>query len=1061
MDDGDISAAGPEEREIPLRELLARNQTDVLPPPVRSEFTLPFDKLSPPMFERLVAETVWLVDGLNPMRIYGRSGQDQGGLDLIGYQGTDLHVYQVRRIAELTPAALRKAVTDFTDPKPPKQRKGSKASKAQKPSRRFDAQRFVLVTACSVPDRHVEDELRQLKLQYAGDIEIDLYDGQELLRKLMNRGALVSVIFGPEWAKATCGHESPEDPQTPDGRLLLNDPIEMLNLGSLRAQAEELEATAPGEAAELFGQLSKALYDKRFAPYGRTWKARQRDALRAADDTSRAFTVALELLIDLYEAGQHIHSEAQVVGALADALGAPAIDAAVIAAALSDWSENGYELEPVSEALQNLVEANHAFAGQLVLLIAEQIVTDDDPRDDFALLLDVAKVVVGKLPGGAIKTRLQCCIADLQVHAGTEPANAFAELTRQAQGGWLSASLGALVLRRAARALAFSGKAEDAIAAYRRAVIEAADVDHGGDVRDALRSIALISDTFETHNDSFRSSRVIGTRARLLQGSDDAALAAMDALIDNKLAQAHRSAHHWVRHERTSGSLFDETVARKRYGDVFARADMPAQAVRQYVVAGAHKEAVTAARNASEPLDVSMYLTARFPAWVHASAAAVCTAQVDLIPDDRVPAIASALVTIIDSASPRSVFGPDPVKHAVGALGALERRLPVDAAHRLLPMMLNLVPREAGHYRRIDNEMLSFFAACVQLPDDALAASAAEALLQCAQLNIHGADRQLFMMDAHRDVVLDELQQLARSGNDLAIQTLAAWQFATDEVVVAARSAAGQLLDQQVGHARNSWSLGSDLGRQIILLHTALAPERTAIEPDLAELRDRVVLHLLARAEDHHDIAPSRSEALRALRGFKDRVPAPLRTEVCTQLIALHDNPQLNEEDRYHQQSLHPLSRGRMNLGSELLGAEALHTASIYADEPSQAHAIYGRLQPALYSSLPDHVDAMHRGDTLVYVNRLISITPDFLVTHPAANIRQAAVVCWTTQQDRNPDLAQVFAEDTNRGVRNNLARYLADTRNDPTGRFVEILHKLKNDPSASVRKTASTQQHS
>lgn len=1054
MDGGGTHEGDLDQAEIPLRALLARNRTEELPPPARSEFSLPFDKLSPPMFERLVAETVWLVDGLNPIRIYGRSGQDQGGLDLIGYQGTDLHVYQVRRIDKLTPSKLRKAVTDFTDPKPPK------GSKGKKPSRRFDAQRFVLVTACTVDDRHVEDELVELKRKYAGDIEIDLYDGQELLRKLMNRGALILSIFGPEWAKAVCGHEAPDNPETPDGRLLLNDPIEMLGLGSLRAEAEAMEATSPSEAAQLFGQLSKALYDKRFAPYGRIWKARQRDALRAASNAASAFTVAMELLIDLYEAGQHVHSEAQVVSTLADALDARAVDAAVIAAALDDWPEYGYELAPVSDALRNLVEANHAFAGQLVVLIAEQIVTDDDPRDDFTLLLDVANAIVGKLSDKTHRTRLRCCIADLQVHAGADPIVAFADLTRDAQGGWLSASLDALALRRAARALAFAGKAEDAIAMYRRAVIDAAAADHGGDARDALRSIAHIADRFETRNDPFRSSRVIGTRARLLQGSDDAALVAMESLIDNKLADAHRSAHHWVRHERISGSLFDEAVARKRHGDVFARADMPAQAVRQYVLAGARKEAVSAARNTSEPLDVSMYLTARFPTWVHAGAAAVCTVQADLIPDDRVLATAMALLTIIESEVPRSIFRPDPVKYGVGALAALEWRLPVEAAQRLLPRMLNLIPREAGHYRFVDDEMLSFFSTCVQLPDDATASTGARALLRCAQLNIHNADIQLFSMGTHRDAVLDEIQELARSGNDLAVQTLAAWQFATDEVVAVAREAASQLLDQPVGHARNSWGVGGNLGRQIILLHTALAPERIAIEPDLADLGDRVVLHLLARAKDHHDIAPNRSEALRALRGVADRVPESLRSEVCAQLIALHDDPQLNEEDLHHQQSLHPLSRGRMNLGSERLGAEALHTASIYADEPSEAHAIYERLQPALYSALSDQVDAMHRGDTLIHVARMVSITPDFLVTHPAAHIRQAAIVCWTRQDDRNPVLAQIFAEDVNRGVRNNLARYLAGIHN-PTGMLAELLHKLKSDPNALVRRTARGQETS
>jgi tetratricopeptide (TPR) repeat protein len=553
------------------------------------------------MFERFVAEIVWLVDGLNCIRIYGRSGQDQDGLDLIGYQSTDLHVYQVRRIDKLTAAALRRAVTDFTDPAP------SKRSKGKKPSRRVDAQRFVLVTACTVDDTAVEDELLELKRRFAGDLEIDLYDGQELFRKVNNRGSLIYGIFGPDWAKAVCGHEPPAKPTMPDGRALLNDPVEMLGFGELRSRAEELDAQDPATAAELFGQLSKALSDKGFAAYGRAWKARERDALRAAGDNAGAFAVAMDLLLDLYEAGRHIRSEVNLAGVLAESLNHAAGAAALVATALNEWPEQGYDLAPVLDALRTLAEANHDLAGRLTLAIAEQIVTDDDPADDFALLLDVATALVGRM-SGQLRTRLECCIADLKVHGGADPVEVFADLTGQAHGGWLSEPIGALALRRAARALTFAGRSKEAIEAYRRAVIEAAHADHGGD-------------TLDTRQDPMRSARSIGTRTRLLSGSDDAALATLDALVDDKLPDAHRMAHHWVRHERIGGSLLDEVIARKRYGEVFARANMPAQAVRQFVLAGARKEAAAAAHTTSEPLDLSRYLTARFPVWVHASAA--------------------------------------------------------------------------------------------------------------------------------------------------------------------------------------------------------------------------------------------------------------------------------------------------------------------------------------------------------------------------------------------------------------------------------------------------------
>ena len=1049
-DDHGADALALDGPEVPLRDLLARVPTDQLPPPVRSQWSLPFALLSPPIFERLVAETVWLIDGLNRIRIYGRSGQDQGGLDLIGYQGTDLHVYQVRRIDSLNAAGLRKAVMDFANPAP------SKRSKGKRPGRRFDAQRFVLVTACTVEDTAVEDELAELKRAFAGDLEIDLYDGQELLRKLHNRGSLVHAIFGPEWAKAVCGHESPAKPTTPDGRALLNDPVEMLGFGELRSQAEELDANDPGAAAGLFAQLGVALSNKGFATYGLQFIARQRDSLRAADENAQSFAVAVKLLLDLYESGQHIQSDANLIGTLAKSLGRVAEAVALVVGAIADWPEHGYDLAPISAALQIVVSANDNLAGSLTLAIAEQIVTDDDPSDDFALLLDISETAVARM-SGQLRTRLECCIADLKVHGGADPVEVFADLTSQANGGWLSEPIGALALRRAARALAYAGRVQPAIEAYRRAVIEAAHSDHGGDARDALRSIGYLSDTLDTRQDPMRSARTIVTPTRLLPGADSSALVTLEALVDNDLPEANRVAHHWVRQERISGSLFDEMIARKRYGEVFLRANMPTQAVRQFVIAGVRKKATAAAAiNTSEPLDMSLYLTERYPSWVHESAAAVCADQADLIPDDRVPDTVAMLSAIIGAESPRTIFSADPVKYAIGALGALEYRLPLGTAQNLLPKMLSLVPRDAGHYRFVDDEMLNFFSACAELPDETVAVPAAKALVECARRQIHRADRHLRGLIARRDDVLDLVKGLAHAGESSSIHALAAWDQCTDEVVAAARVACVErILSHPVGQQRNSWEFGDGASYTALLLHAALG---RATEPDseLADLRDRVVEHLIAWADDGLDVAVSRMGALNALYVIRDRIPIETRREVCRRLIELHDTPNLNQGDLSDQQSLHPLSRFRVDAGSEHLAAEALMAAAFYSDEHNTAEAIHQRLQPVLPTALSDRTDALLRGKTIVQINRVFPVTLDALAIHPAPGIRQAAAVCWGEQGGRDPHLASIFAADSDRTVRLNLARSLATlATKTPLSPHQALLHRLRQDVSAIVRKVA------
>lgn len=85
-------------------------------------------------------------------------------------------------------------------------------------------------------------------------------------------------------------------------------------------------------------------------------------------------------------------------------------------------------------------------------------------------------------------------------------------------------------------------------------------------------------------------------------------MSALEALADGNLPDASREAHRWVHQKRVAGALLDELVARRRYGDVFARAGVPESAVRQFVMADAQDHAVRAASAAPESLDMSQFL---------------------------------------------------------------------------------------------------------------------------------------------------------------------------------------------------------------------------------------------------------------------------------------------------------------------------------------------------------------------------------------------------------------------------------------------------------------------
>jgi hypothetical protein len=366
------------ERSV-LDALRATTRGEALSPPIVRPTQLPSDQLSPPMFERLVAEVALRVDGLSSIRIYRRSGQDQGGLDLIGWRSEGLSVYQVRRVDSLSPAGLRAAVEDFAVPT---KRDGTKEE------RRFDARRFVLVTGCVVNNRHVDDELAALKAEYAGDLEIELYDNTQLSVILRDRGPLVYGIFGPHWAQAYCSYQPPIGSPSPHGRAYLGDPVEILGYSEVHSQAQALATSEPSAAAELFRELAALLNAAGFIPRARAMQAGQLSAHRSAGQTDEALAVGIDLALAAYEDGNLMPGIGSFAS-FADLVGADEEPLLRILEALASWFEHGYALGPVIEDLSALLMADAPRAITLLLAVAEQIVADDDPKDDLHSLLEL------------------------------------------------------------------------------------------------------------------------------------------------------------------------------------------------------------------------------------------------------------------------------------------------------------------------------------------------------------------------------------------------------------------------------------------------------------------------------------------------------------------------------------------------------------------------------------------------------------------------------------------------------------------------------------------------
>jgi hypothetical protein len=118
-------------------------------------------------------------------------------------------------------------------------------------------------------------------------------------------------------------------------------------------------------------------------------------------------------------------------------------------------------------------------------------------------------------------------------------------------------------------------------------------------------------------------------------------------------------------------------------------------------------------------------------------------------------------------------------------------------------------------------------------------------------------------------------------------------------------------------------------------------PDQTAIQPaadpdraallasgPLPALVEGIALHLLAMAEDTHDMAPSRTQAIDALRLLTSHLPGPVLRHISDRMTTVSRNAALSQIDRLTLEASGAFSRARLDLGITHLPGMALALAT-------------------------------------------------------------------------------------------------------------------------------------
>jgi hypothetical protein len=254
------------------------------------ELILPLHRLDPEIFERLVAEYVWRLPDIRRIRLYGRRGQADYGLDAVAVTWSgDVIVYQAKRYQELTPTQIKAAVHEYAGVRVP--------PGARVPPRRFTASRFVLVTsALFESDTANVDEAERLNSEYEGDIGIDVVGAEQMSRVLHDSVSVVSSVFGSDWARVFCGAEPPPEPaHDPAAYGLLEGPLALLDLDEVDRVSREAAQAEPSRSATLDRDIAEELDAKGFPGHARVIRRRAAATLLDAGQTTDGFAIIYDL----------------------------------------------------------------------------------------------------------------------------------------------------------------------------------------------------------------------------------------------------------------------------------------------------------------------------------------------------------------------------------------------------------------------------------------------------------------------------------------------------------------------------------------------------------------------------------------------------------------------------------------------------------------------------------------------------------------------------------------------------------------------------------------------
>lgn len=982
---------------------------------------LPFNALDWPTFEKLQLRMMSDVLGLRDPRQYGEPGQKQEGIDLIATaaNGTETAL-QSKNYAKFGLSDLRDAVRAFRESE-----------------RKVDVAHLIIGVSDRVRRTEILQELRKLQEQIA-PVTLDLWDAQRLSDLLRKHHEIVAQFFTWETARQFCGDFEVRIPTIAhaDTRII-SDAVTLAPEVLTGAQELLDSAQRSADAAEsihLIEQAQHVLRAAGFDAYATRHEparaellvqvGRERDAAREIlqevwASLDRGRTVNAQVAFDRMRklAGERTHNPA-----VADLVKVGEMAFSIY------MNPMGYLPEPSA-----LLIGDDLDRARLMLLAGETALALDDTgwlKSAASAMSELAEATA--LRDDAV-TRLRLLIAEAQ--------DDWAPLLEEARRKRLRSELTPLIAARYARYCGLRERFEEADARWEEAASLACLVRQWEDAGTWI----LSKRAYLTNWQPFSGNDLVAMEIALseqkhptppvIPRASRAYEEALGALQEENIRAAGIAAQRALRDAVVSSDWSGERKARTVLAIVMQAADEPERAATHLARAGESKkiEALGSAYP-SQFIDVTAQLTDR-TYWTVGAAYRLIATQADVVPDDRVDDIASAIAADLAAADAGDMtdvafFAASRYNNAIRALAGLSERLRVDHADAALAHFEAQPPVGSNQYRYHDDHEAAAVAGIARAHPDLAPRAIAHLVPLLARASGARNNSTLETLDRYPDLARPALHAVDGPGGSWAAEMLA---YADPEHID--REAAAQALERMttpLKHTPGVFTVGTNaVGDSLLLVGQ---PQEALV---------RVVAEMMNRAEDPNVSGFDRGNYLSAAANLATDLNEPSKKTLFPTAARLAEEFTPSVRDEFHRRHSHPLSAVRINTsGSDRRGHAVFLASRLTTTDDERAEV--RRLAYALLGSGSD----FYPTQALQNLGEAMKDDISFLAGQDWA-MRSLASILWA-RHGGAPHVGARLAKDSDVRVREVLAQALASST---AAHGAPVMQMLAADPSYRVRR--------